>query len=124
MITQPKTGRRRSKCTECSPPDTRARRDKRVRDLGPVVVSIAPGVEAELPPLVAATLGELEAAGRDRSAEGLIVLTLAAQIARGGGSAAGLAALIREFHASKAKALAGADDDADVIAGIFGTVTG
>ena len=119
VITQPKTGRRRSKCTECSPPDTRARRDKRVRDLGPVVVSIAPGVEAELPPLVAATLGELEAAGRSSTSAGVEALHLARLLDAGGYTAAGAASLAKARRESMAVALAGAKvaaDDVDEMA--------
>jgi len=121
-IVQPRTGRRRSKCVTCSPPE---RRDRRVRDLGPVVVSLpADSGPVVLPPLVEATRAELAAAGRDGTPEGIVVLTLAGQIAAGGGSAAGLAALVREFHASKARALDGVQGSADVIDGIFGARTG
>jgi hypothetical protein len=90
-----------------------------------VVPLAAPSAgEPEVPPLVEATRAELAAAGRDGTPEGIVVLTLAAQIAAGGGSAAGLAALVREFHASKAKALDGAGVDADIIDGIFGARSG
>jgi hypothetical protein len=74
-------------------------------------------------PLVVATKSELGRAGRAETPEGLIVLTLAVQIAAGGGTQSGLAALVREFHSSKARALEGADAGGDVIAGIFGTGT-
>jgi hypothetical protein len=76
------------------------------------------------PALVTATRSELEAAGRHDSPEGLIVLQLAWQIAAGGGTQAGLAALIRTFHDTKARALADVGDDADVLAGIFGEGAG
>lgn len=74
-----------------------------------------------IPSLVSATLEELTRAGRAETPEGLIVLTIAAQIAAGGGTQAGLASLVREFHTSKARALEGAAEKDDVVAAIFGT---
>jgi len=73
------------------------------------------------PPLVAATRTELAAAGRDVTPEGLITLQLAWQISVGGGTQAGLAALVREFHATKARALDGADEQGDPVVEIFGS---
>lgn len=72
-------------------------------------------------PMFAATLLELRAAGRHETPEGLATLKLAQVIDAGGGTAAGLVAAIREFHATKAKALDGTSEIADVIDGMFGT---
>jgi hypothetical protein len=120
VIEQPKTGRKRRKCAVCSPPDLRDR-TPRLGVVHDLPAAAAPDAPAPVT-LVGATQAELAAVGRDGTPEGLIVLTLAAQIAAGGGSAAGLAALVREFHASKARALDGAQSgEADVIDGIFGT---
>lgn len=107
-------GTRRTYCFTCHPSRPRP------EPLSPVVVPIG-GPAPDAPALVEATRAELAAAGRDATPEGLIVLTLAAQIAAGGGSAAGLTALVKEFHASKARALEGATEEADVLDGIFGT---
>lgn len=106
---------------EHAPDKRQGRRDrsKPVPSIAPVV-SMPQPVHAE-PALVTATRSELEKAGQAGTPEGLIVLTLAAQISAGGGTQAGLAALVREFHASKARALDGATDAGDVVAGIFGT---
>jgi len=123
FIEQPKTGRRRRKCRVCSPPENRNRSVK----LAPVVTALPAAHSASgsvEPELLTTTRAELAAVGRDGTPEGLIVLTLAAQIAAGGGTAAGLAALVREFHASKARALDGTAPTADVIDGIFGSRTG
>jgi hypothetical protein len=73
------------------------------------------------PALVAATRAELAAVDRDVTPEGIIVLQLAWQISAGGGTQAGLAALVREFHASKARALDGADEVGDPVVEIFGS---
>ncbi len=121
VIEQPKAGRRRKYCLICSPQDDGKSKAKRALA---AVAPIAAGPLEAPPALVVATRTELEQAGRSETPEGIVVLTLAAQIAAGGGSAAGLAALVREFHASKARALAGAEADADVIDGIFGAESG
>jgi hypothetical protein len=121
VIEQPKAGRRRKYCLICSPQDDGKSKAKRALA---AVGALPPVQPVEPPALVVATRAELEQAGRSETPEGIVVLTLAAQIAAGGGTAAGLAALIREFHASKARALAGADADADVIDGIFGAESG
>lgn len=123
VIQQPPTGRRRRKCRVCSPPDKRDRRLKVVTDPLPASTAvpdpeprpIGPG------PMFAATLLELRAAGRHETPEGLATLRLAQVIDVGGGTAQGLVAAVREFHATKAKALVGAEGGADVIEGIFGT---
>ena len=61
------------------------------------------------------------AAGRESSAEGLVVLLLAERLAAGGGTQAGVASLARQFAVSLDAALKGAGQSADVIDGIFGT---
>lgn len=113
VIEQPRTGRPRTKCLICSP--------KRLASVPTDGVQAAPG---PAPALVEATRAQLASADRDGTPEGLIVLMLAGQIAAGGGTAAGLAALVREFHASKVRALAGAEQDGDVIEGIFRSESG
>lgn len=79
---------------------------------------------AEDNPLFGVTLAELRAAGRAETPEGVIVLTLAAQIATGGGSAAGLSALVKQFHLSKDIALKDSAPATDVVSDIFGSETG
>lgn len=111
-------------------PDKRQGRRKRSVPLAPVVqLSSAPSApqpdappppDPREPPLVAATRRELEAAKRADSPEGLILLQLAWHISAGGGTAAGLASLVRQYHTSKAAALDGAEDGDDVLARIFG----
>src|SRR4051794_40391504 len=89
-IVQPATGRRRTKCTDCSPPDKR-QRGSRVVTLPTVdVVALSPApVEGAL---TAATRVELEAAGREGTARGVAALAAAAAVDHGGMTAAGLAA--------------------------------
>lgn len=108
VIDQPKTGRRREKCLICSPPDPRDRR----RVAAPVAQ--LPGTSGE-PPLVTRTradLGDLA-----DTAEGMILLQLAAAIAAGGGTPAGLVRLSERYDVAKRALLASAapaeDDDGD-----------
>ena len=118
-------GRPRQFVPEHSP--EKRQRDRRVRLASVPTSPTAPVDRPEAPSepaLVTATRAELEAVGKAGTSEGLIVLTLAGQIAAGGGTAQGLASLVRQFHASKELALADAQPEADVLDGIFGAEAG
>jgi hypothetical protein len=98
-------------------PDKRAGKRTERRQVTPTIAPVLamPGA-ASTPPepdLVAVTRADLEQAGADRTPEGLIALTLAAQIAAGGGTQAGMAALARQFHASLAEARRAGEDGED-----------
>lgn len=84
------------------------------------VLPIRPAAQVD-PPLVAATRTELGV--RAGTADGLVCLAVAEQIAAGGHSASGLAALQRAFREAKSAALAGNGDSAgaQVLKGLFGT---
>ena len=84
------------------------------------MLPIRPAAQAD-PPLVAATRTELGA--RAETADGLVFLSVAEQIAAGGHSASGLAALQRAFREAKSAALSGQGDSAgaQVLKGLFGT---
>ena len=73
------------------------------------------------PSLYDATLAELASVGRDRCPEGVLTLELARQIGAGGHSGASLAALSGAYSKARAAAMDGAQPEADVIDGIFGT---
>jgi hypothetical protein len=103
VIVQPATGRRRTKCAVCSPPDTRDRRR------APAPVTTLPGGgEHPLVTRTRADLGDLA-----DTAEGMILLQLAAAIAAGGGSPTGLVRLSERYETAKRALLALAVDDAD-----------
>lgn len=120
-IEQPATGRRRSKCLVCSPPDRRtvtgSRRQPRVGAPSATVAAL-PDRPAADGPLTAATRGELEKAGRAGSALGVAALVAAATVDRGGMTANGLAALLRAHRDALAEALADAEPAADPLAEI------
>ena len=114
-IEQPKTGRRRTKCDICRP--RRIRSDRPVTSLPAAPPSVAD-------PLVGITRKQLEDAGRLESPEGALVMLLVQRLVAPGGTQAGAASLSKAFREALAAAMAGADQDADVIAGIFGQQTG
>lgn len=142
IIQQPATGRRRRKCRICSPPDTRIRYDKgRLALVGPSTEQPVPAstqgkASAQAPaspparpvlpagPMRAATLLQLRDAGKAETPEGIALLALAEVIDARGGTAQGLVAAIKQYDLSKAALLADVGEDADVIAGIFGTGDG
>jgi hypothetical protein len=77
----------------------------------------------DLPPLVAAVLRELEDAERADCADGLLLLDIAAAIARGGHSATGLRALRDAYAAQRLLAFSGVAPQsagAAVVAELFG----
>lgn len=117
-------GAPRKHCAKCAPPRNRGRlalvgpsTEQPASTLGK---GSAPAPIPDVGPMFAATLLELRAVGRHETPEGLLLLRLAQAIDAGGGTAAGLASVAREFHASKAKAFDGAGKVADVIDGMFG----
>jgi hypothetical protein len=122
-IDQPATGRRRLKCSTCSPFRPR---NRKVQPLpGPSATVPTIGVGVPLPALSgpgrleAATLAELEAAGRASTSAGVEALHLAQLLDRGGYTAAGAASLAKARRESMVVALAGAKvaaDDVDEMA--------
>lgn len=129
-IEQPKTGRRRTRCKVCSPPDVRPASRKAKQPAGAVVrlASAAPegGQEAPGRPglLTSTTRAQLEAHGREGTPDGVLALSLADSIDRGQHTGSSLAALAREFRTVLAAAMEGTAPVADVIDGIFGSRTG
>ena len=120
---QPATGRRREKCSKCSPP--RRGKLRRVPLLADVT-KLAPQPPADTAgdDLVSVTRRQLEAAGVLGSPEAALTLTLAGHIAGGRATASGLAQLSRAFRDAKAEAMLDARPDADVIDAIFDGRTG
>jgi hypothetical protein len=115
-IEQPATGRRRRKCTSCSPVRDQSHRK------APVLAM--PGLQERgerRRSLAEQTRIELEAAGRQETAHGIAALGLAELFDAGGYNAQGAAALVKAHRDALAVALEGADREADVIDRIFGT---
>lgn len=118
VIEQPSRGRPRKRCAVCSPVNRR----RPLAVVRPAAESADPEPRA-VPRLVRALLDELVPAGRDGTPEGILAVDIAERLSDFSGTASQYATLVREFHATKAAALAGAADEpgADVITGIFGT---
>lgn len=120
VIEQPARGRPRKKCAVCSPVNRR----RPPASLAPVA-AFPPAPPAPLAPLVRATMAELEAAGRADSADGLVAVLLAEHLSRFTGTPSGLAALAKQFDASKTRALEGAGGaEDDPLEGMFDAESG
>ena len=115
-------GRRRTACVACKP----ARAVRRVPGAGEVlvagrVVSLPdrPAPVSGVHPFVESTRRKVEAAGMVDEPEGAHVLLLAEQMAAGGGTQAGLAALSNAYAKALVAIKANVVADADVIDVIF-----
>jgi hypothetical protein len=124
MINQPATGRRRTKCEECSPRRERPERRASVLQMpgrgSEGSGQAARGAGSTRRTLTAATLADLTAAGREDTTKGVAALQLAELVDAGGYTAQGAAALVKAHREALELALAGAKVDADVIDLIFG----
>jgi hypothetical protein len=101
---KPGPGRPRARCHKCSPPEKR-------RDDQPL---LSPAAEVpDAGSVVDVIREELTAAGRVDTPKGRITLLLASQLAAGGHTASGAAALARQLEASLDAALDGALKSAD-----------